>query len=182
MRIFSLLLLMGAVLVLHTSDFPRTGQADDSIPPVAVEVRRILLVNGNPVVLLTAKDEDSHLLVFIDHFMAQSIQLGMMGHAIERPLTNDLIGILLRRMGARVDRITITDLRDNTYYALISLHMNGSLHEIDARPSDALAIAVRTGAPIFVSRKLLSDKAFPPEPPPGTKPADKGPDAPKHDA
>ena len=77
------------------------------------------------------------------------------------PLTHDLIGILINRLGAEVNKVSITELRDNTYYALIYLRVNGSLQEIDARPSDALAIAVRSKAPIYVARDLMSDAAPP---------------------
>ena len=68
---------------------------------------------------------------------------------------------LLRRFGARLDRITITELKNDVYYALISLRVDGALQEIDARPSDALAIAVRTDTPLFVARHLLSAEALP---------------------
>ncbi|MCH8843034.1 MAG: bifunctional nuclease family protein [SAR324 cluster bacterium] len=174
-------LLLPALLVISTAAAvlcPVSSEAEDR-SLVAVRVQKVLLVNNNPVVLLTSEDDDSHLLVFIDHFMAQAIQFGLMDYSIERPMTHDLIGILLRRIGAKVDKITITDLKNDTYYALISLQVNGTTHQIDARPSDALAIAVRNKAPIYVSRKLMTHEAFPgyllPVIPPG-------PDAPKHGA
>ena len=133
--------------------------ADKLIP---VRVEKVLLVNEQPAVVLANEQEHQFLLVYIDHFMAQSIQLGLMDLAIERPTTHDLIGILLHRLGAEVTRVTITEMRDSTYFALITLRANGgAVQEIDARPSDALAIAVRLKAPVYAARSLMSNRLFP---------------------
>jgi len=153
----ALALLLPAVLLLTVSSAPLALQAEEDESMMAVKVRKILLIDDHPAVMLTNDEERAHLLVFIDHFMAQAIQMGVMGMSIERPLTHDLIGILINRLGAKVNKVSITELRNNTYYALITLRVNGSLQEIDARPSDALAIAVRTKAPIYVARDLMSD-------------------------
>ena len=150
-----------ALLLLAVSTVPLALLAKEGDSMMAVKVRKILLIDDHPAVVLTNDEEQAHLLVFIDHFMAQAIQMGVMGMSIERPLTHDLIGILINRLGAEVNKVSITELRDNTYYALIYLRVNGSLQEIDARPSDALAIAVRSKAPIYVSRDLMSDAAPP---------------------
>jgi bifunctional DNase/RNase len=144
------------VLLLQGYRFARAAEA-----MVPVQVQRVLLVNDQPAVVLANESEHAFLVVYIDAFMAQAIQLGLLGLTIERPLTHDLIGILLNRLGAQLSRVSITELRDDTYYALLSLRVNGSVQEIDARPSDALAIAVRTHTPIFVSRSLMSEKLFP---------------------
>ena len=122
---------------------------------VPLRVQRVLLINDVPAVLLLERGGTRFLLMFIDFFMANAIRSGMIGPQLERPLTHDLIGILLSRLGGKVNKITITELKDNTYYALISLQVNGRVEEIDARPSDALAIAVRTRAPIFADKALL---------------------------
>jgi uncharacterized protein len=125
--------------------------------PVAMHVKEIVLVEGAPALLLVDEPEQRYLLLFIDFFMANAIRMGIEGPDIQRPLTHDLISILLRRLGARVTRITITELKDNTYYALISVQVNasGELADFDARPSDAIAIAVREHAPIFAAASLL---------------------------
>lgn len=148
---------------------------------VPVEVQRIVLVNQHPAVVLKSVKEPLFLVVYIDQFMAQAIQMGMLGLSIERPMTHDLIGILLNRLGAKVNKISITELKSSTYFALISLRMNGTTQEIDARPSDALAIAVRTKAPVFVARGLLSDTMFPEGGAPGEV-TPEGPAGPKHGA
>jgi hypothetical protein len=136
-----------------------TAAAKDEAAPalVPLQVKQVVLVEGAPAVLLLDRPQQRYLLMFIDFFMANAIRMGMEGPQLERPLTHDLIGILLRRLGAKVTRITITDLKDNTYYALISVQVNGAgeVAEFDARPSDALALAVRSDAPIFAAPALL---------------------------
>lgn len=128
---------------------------EESTPWVALRVKQLMLVNNAPAVLLVDEPEERYLLMFISFFMANAIRMGMDGPQLERPLTHDLIGILLRQLGAKVTKIKITELKDNTYYALISVQVNGEVAEFDARPSDALAIAVRNGAPIFADHTLL---------------------------
>ena len=128
---------------------------EESTPWVALRVKQLVMVNNAPAVLLVDEPEERYLLMFISFFMANAIRMGMDGPQLERPLTHDLIGILLRRLGAKVTKIKITELKDNTYYALISVQVNGEVAEFDARPSDALAIAVRNGAPIFADHTLL---------------------------
>ena len=126
---------------------------DEAVVPV--QIKRLLLINNAPAVLLVDKPEERFLLVFIDFFMANAIRMGMDNSPLERPLTHDLIGILMSRLGAQVTKITITHLKRNTYYALLTLVANGNSQEIDARPSDALAIAVRKNVPIFAAPHLL---------------------------
>lgn len=148
---------------------PPPGQA-------VMHVKQVLLIDNSPVVLLLDESEGRYLPVVIDFFMANAISAGMHGPQLERPLTHDLIGVFLRRLGAKVTKITITELKNNIYYALISMQVNGEVAEFDARPSDALAIAVREGAVIFVSEALLrpfNDKEQGGGPPPN--PATKAP-------
>jgi len=124
---------------------------------VPVQIKRVLLVEDAPAVLLVNKNEDRFLLVFIDFFMANAIRLGMERPTLERPLTHDLIGIFLNRLGAKIKRIDITELKNSTYYALIHLEVNGKTEQIDARPSDALALAVRNRIPVFANPDLLRE-------------------------
>ncbi|MBI4081519.1 MAG: bifunctional nuclease family protein [Candidatus Lambdaproteobacteria bacterium] len=142
---------------------------------VPVRIKRVLVIEDTPAVLLLDEPEQRYLLVFVDYFMAESIQIGLRGQPFERPLTHDLIGILLGQLDARVTRVSITGLKQNTYFAMISLVANGQSKEIDARPSDALAIAVRIKAPIRVAQGLLRPVGAPP---PAQPPEDKpGPSA-----
>ena len=94
------------------------GRKNNQVP---VKIKRVLLINDSPAVLLVDKPEEEFMLVFIDFFMANAISLGMKPPVLERPLTHDLMGIFLRRLGAKVARIDITELKNNTYYALITL-------------------------------------------------------------
>lgn len=134
--------------------------------PVPVQIKRILLINESPAVLLVDEPERKFLLVFIDFFMANAIRMGMEAPVLSRPLTHDLIGIFLQQLGAKVTKIVISDLKDNTYYALITLEVNGETRQIDARPSDALAIAVRHKTPIFAAPNLLREVSKQSETPP----------------
>ena len=100
---------------------------------------------------------------------------------LSRLLPGPFCSLLLRRLGAKLTRITITELKDNTYYALISVQVNGELAEFDARPSDALALAVRSRTPIFAAEGLLKkldgrpgQEGRPPLPPPPEAVSPKG--------
>jgi bifunctional DNase/RNase len=95
--------------------------------------------------------------IFIGHPEALSISLAIEGHATPRPLTHDLIRILLERFGASLEAALVDDLYNNTYYAKISLRMDGKTLDIDCRPSDAIALALRTKAPIYVADAVLEE-------------------------
>lgn len=148
-------IMIGLCLLVLLPGAASADTSEPAAPLVPLEVKRVLLVNNAPAVLLTDEGEERYLLMFIDFFMANAIRMGMTGPQLERPLTHDLIGILLRRLGAEVTQIAITELKDNTYYALISVQVNGETAQFDARPSDAIAIAVRNGTPILAEGALL---------------------------
>jgi hypothetical protein len=158
--------LAGLLLLLAAPAW--SGEPDSAGVPV--QIKRLLLVNDMPAVLLMDQAEQRYLLVFIDFFMAGAIQAGIDEPALERPLTHDLMGILLRRAGATLTRVRITGLKDNTYYALITIQVNGQSQDVDARPSDALALAVRNKTPVFAAAELLRRA---PEGPPKTDPPGK---------
>ena len=168
-------LLVAALLVtgLLLLPAPPGARAADPEPPALtrVQVKQVVLMNDAPAVLLVDADEGHYLLMYIDFFMANAIQMGVEGPSLERPLTHDLMAIFLRHLGARVIRITIPELRDNTYYAVISIQVNGKVTEFDARPSDALALAVRSGAPVWAASALLKPMRPPPTEPGPAQPA-----------
>ena len=95
--------------------------------------------------------------IFIGHPEAVSISLAMESHATPRPLTHDLVRILLDRLGAQVESVLVDDLYNNTYYAKLSLTANSKAIDIDCRPSDAIAIALRSKAPIYVADAVLEE-------------------------
>jgi bifunctional DNase/RNase len=84
----------------------------------------------------------------------------LQGAATPRPMTHDLFTEILGQLEARVTRIAVTELRENTFYALITVAVDGSELEIDSRPSDAIALAVRAGAPIFVADDVIEESAI----------------------
>lgn len=114
---------------------------------------------GAYALILKEVNGNRRLPIIIGAFEAQSIALEMEGIKPPRPLTHDLMKNILESVGADLSEITISELRDGTFYAKLSLDSQ----EIDARPSDAIALAVRFGAPIYVSDKVMDEAAFLPE-------------------
>jgi len=126
---------------------------------VEVEVYEILLDESvkAPVVVLREKNGDRVLPIWIGQAEAISIAYAMEEIGTERPLTHDLIKLIIDGLGARLEKVVINDLKDNTYYARLIFKMDSTVISIDARPSDSIAIALRTKSPIFVSEKVLEE-------------------------
>ncbi|HWG90897.1 MAG TPA: bifunctional nuclease family protein [Candidatus Thermoplasmatota archaeon] len=130
-----------------------------------VKVESVLMSTQGPVVMLRPKDSDGQdrvLPIFIDQSQALNIQLALEGQLSPRPMTHDLFNNVLNELGAIVDKIVIEDLAQNTFYASLYIQVekpgpNGEkvVKRFDARPSDCLALAVRVGAPIEVTQKLM---------------------------
>ena len=106
-------------------------------------------------VILKELDGDRTLPIIIGEYEAQSIALGLENITPPRPITHDLVLNLLETLEAQIERIIISDLRNNTYYAIIQLRRRSELLEIDARPSDCIALAVAHARPIFVAARLF---------------------------
>ncbi|CUS76673.1 hypothetical protein JGI14_100154 [Candidatus Kryptonium thompsonii] len=106
---------------------------------------------------------DRRLPIIIGSFEAQAIALEMEGIKPPRPLTHDLIKNILDGLGVNILEVVVTDLRDGTFYAKIYLELNGMTYEIDSRPSDAIAIALRCGVPIYVNDEVMEEASFAPE-------------------
>ena len=115
---------------------------------------RVSLMNYQRVVILRVKDADKYLPIWIGPTEADAIALKLQDVAVPRPLTHDLLGAVITSLGATVEHILVSDLSDDTFYAKIVLKLNGSKLEIDSRPSDALALAVRTKAKDSISPSL----------------------------
>lgn len=115
---------------------------------------------GAYAILLREIDGNKRLPIIIGAFEAQAIALEIEGIKPPRPLTHDLLKHLTDTLGATVIEIIIDELRDNTFYAKIILEVSGFSQEIDARPSDAIALAVRTQAPIYVADSVMESAAF----------------------
>jgi uncharacterized protein len=118
------------------------------------------MVGKQPIVLLKTADGNKFLPIWIGHPEAAAILMKLQGANTPRPMTHDLVTDMLTRLEARVSRIAVTELRENTFYALITVVVNGSEIEIDSRPSDAIALAVRSGAPIFAADDVIEESAI----------------------
>ena len=117
----------------------------------------------NPVVLLEAPEDKSAgvLPIWIGHPEATAIASQLYGQTFERPLTHDLLRIVIEGLEARVTKILITELRGNTFFAKIYIARGDDIFAIDARPSDSIALALRTHAPIFVDSELFRRSSRP---------------------
>jgi len=118
------------------------------------------VVGKQPIVLLKTADGNKFLPIWIGHPEAAAILIRMQGTQLPRPMTHDLLMNVIDTFDAEVIRITVTELRDSTFYALLTINQAGREIEIDSRPSDALALAVRTDAPIFASSDLLEENGI----------------------
>lgn len=112
-------------------------------------------VSRMPIVILKTNEGESLLPIFVGLFEANAIAQQLDGSLSPRPMTHDLLGNLIEALHARVDRVVITDLRDNTFFAIIHLERNGEQVALDSRPSDAMALALRVKVPIFVEDTVL---------------------------
>jgi RNA polymerase sigma factor (sigma-70 family) len=119
------------------------------------------VVADQRIVLLKEADGDRLLPIWIGAAEGNSLALRLTGETTPRPVTSDVMVELLRVTGARVERVAVTSLREKTFYAVIAIAANGRIDELDARPSDALNLAVRVGAPIFVDDGVLEQGATP---------------------
>jgi bifunctional DNase/RNase len=118
------------------------------------------LVGKQPIVLLKTADGNKFLPIWIGHPEAAAILMKLQGASTPRPMTHDLVTDMLGQLDAQVVRITVTELKENTFYASITVQQNGSEIEIDSRPSDAIALAVRAEAPIFAAEEVIEESAI----------------------
>ena len=128
---------------------------------VAVELSTVGLDGrtGTPIALLRDPESGNVLPIWIGAAEAQAIALALHGVVMPRPMTHDLMASLLSTLRAEVEEVVVHDLRNNTYFGTVRLRVDGEkkLRDVDSRPSDAMALALRTGAPIRVARKILSN-------------------------
>ena len=118
------------------------------------------LVGKQPIVLLKTADGNKFLPIWIGHPEAAAILMRLQGASTPRPMTHDLVTDILSQLDAQVVKITVTELRDSTFYAQITVAQDGSEIEIDSRPSDAIALAIRAEAPIFVADRVIEESAI----------------------
>jgi uncharacterized protein len=118
------------------------------------------MVGKQPIVLLKTIDGNKFLPIWIGHPVAAAILMKLQGATTPRPMTHDLISEMISELDATCTRAAVTDLKETTFFASITLRLNGLDIEIDSRPSDALAVAVRTSAPIFAAEEVIQESAI----------------------
>jgi len=122
---------------------------------MTIDSIRVSLMNYQHVVILKEKDSDRYLPIWIGPAEADAISIKLQNVDIARPLTHDLLDSIISTLGASVNFIVVNDLHNDTFYAKIMLSSNGKQLEIDSRPSDAIALAVRVTVPIYVEESVL---------------------------
>ena len=125
---------------------------------IEVELFQVIITEGSQiqVIVLREKGGERFFPIFIGFNEAMAIDRKLKDTKVARPLTHDLLYNIIEQMGGTLARIVVNDLRDETYYAVLEIHRDGEVIKIDSRPSDAIALAVRTSVPIFVDEQVLN--------------------------
>ena len=123
--------------------------------PMEIDSIRVSLMNYQRVVILREKGTERYLPIWIGSPEADAIAVKLQDVTVPRPLTHDLLSAVIGDLGARVDHVVVSDLLNDTFYAKIAMVRDGKMTEVDCRPSDAIAIAVRSEVPIFVEDIVL---------------------------
>lgn len=118
-------------------------------------VHSLVQLDRQCVVVLEEEDGPRLLPIWIGLFEASAIAAKLSGQEPPRPMTHDLMAEMIRMLSAQVEKVVITDLRDNTFFATVTITRNGSSLEVDSRPSDAMALAVRVDCPIYVDERVF---------------------------
>jgi bifunctional DNase/RNase len=122
---------------------------------MTIDSIRVSLMNYQRVVILKEKTSDRYLPIWIGPAEADAIAVKLQGVSVPRPLTHDLLNSVIDTLGASVNSIIVNDLKNDTFFAKVILQVDSKQVEVDSRPSDALALAVRTGVPIFAEESVL---------------------------
>jgi bifunctional DNase/RNase len=133
---------------------------EDSLQEMEIEALGFDRVTRTPIVLLTDKKKETVLPIWIGLCEARYIEIGLSDVIPPRPLTYDLVAAMVRTLNAEVERVVITDLRDQVFYAQVVMSVNGKVSNIDARPSDAIALATRMKSPIYVNKSVIRKAAL----------------------
>jgi uncharacterized protein len=120
-----------------------------------VDSIRVSLMNYQRVVILKEKETNRYLPIWIGAAEADAIAVKLQGVSVARPLTHDLIQSIVDNLGAKVTAVVVSDLKNDTFFAKILINVNGGQTEIDSRPSDAIALAVRVQVPIYAEESVL---------------------------
>ncbi len=135
----------------------------EGLVEMVVESVRVHMLSSQHVVILKESDRERYLPIWIGPWEANAIAMRLQGLTPERPLTHDLFATTLEELGVHIVQVVIADLADETFHARLSLESSGRTFEIDSRPSDALALAVRAGVRIFAAEAVLTRAAVEPD-------------------
>lgn len=130
---------------------------------VVIDSVRASLMTPHRMVILKETDQDRYLPIYIGTFEAEAITIELLNRTSPRPLTHDLLRSVVDAMGGSVSHVMVNDLRDDTFFGKIVIDVNGRKIEVDSRPSDAIALAVRIKAPIFVAETVMDQAGIMPE-------------------
>lgn len=130
---------------------------------VTIDSVRVSLMSQDRIVVLRDTASGRYLPIWIGPFEADAITIQLQGVQVARPLTHDLLNSLIKALDVNVSHIVVNDLRNNTFFAQISVNADGRELQIDARPSDAIALAVRAGVPIYVAEQVMEQASIVPE-------------------
>lgn len=130
---------------------------------VTVDSVRMSLVSPHRAIILKALQEERYLPIWIGPAEADAIAIRLQGIQVPRPLTHDLLKTFITELGAHVSYVVVNELRDDTFFARIMVEANGREMEIDSRPSDAIALAVRLEVPIYVEEEVMEQAGIVPE-------------------
>ncbi|MGD2041159.1 MAG: bifunctional nuclease family protein [Anaerolineae bacterium] len=130
---------------------------------VTIDSVRASLLSQHRVVVLKEEDVERYLAIWIGPYEADAITIRLQGVEVARPLTHDLLRQSIQKLGAQVSHILVNDLQDDTFYARVIMDRDGERIELDSRPSDAIALAVRVQAPIFVSEEVMDQAGVTPD-------------------
>lgn len=138
---------------------PEKVQDSDGLSEMVIKGVAFDRAVSSPVLVLSDKTFKKDFPIWIGMCEARSIELGVSNIVPPRPLTYDFFAALIRTLKAKVEKVVIVDLRDNVFYAEVVLSVNGQTTKIDARPSDAIALAARMGAPIYIKKTVVEKSA-----------------------
>ncbi|HSK99041.1 MAG TPA: bifunctional nuclease family protein [Rubrobacteraceae bacterium] len=131
----------------------------DGVTRMSIYGINLDLFSSSPIVILKVEDENRYLPIWIGQPEARSILMKLQEQEFSRPLTHDLAVNLVTELGGSMEKVTVTALRNSTFFATISLEIGGRTIEVDSRPSDAIALAVRSGAEIFAADEVIEEAA-----------------------
>lgn len=130
---------------------------------VSIDSVRVSLMSQHRIVVLKDINTTRYLPIWIGPFEADAITIQLQNVEVARPLTHDLLRASIEHLGGEIEQVAITDLRDDTFYSEITVRIHDRRLQIDARPSDAIALAVRADVPVYVAESVLEQAAITPE-------------------